>query len=135
MDIHRQKRWTDIQTDRKNGQTGRQTEKMDRQTEKMDRQTDRKDGQTADNKRQTRVLTECCILELPMPTLGDLSDLRKLTLRFRRQSHPTQLGYTYDELVGLDTLHLRIIPGKKGLIMKHVEFILESHVWNLYSVG
>ncbi|XP_062507817.1 sorting nexin-8-like [Corticium candelabrum] len=65
--------------------------------------------------------------ELPMPTLGDLSDLRKLTLRFRRQSHPTQLGYTYDELVGLDTLHLRIIPGKKGLIMKHVEFILESH--------
>lgn len=60
--------------------------------------------------------------------LGNLSDLRKLTVRVRRASHPTQLGYTYDELVTLDTLYLRIIPGKKGLILKHVEFILESHV-------
>jgi sorting nexin-8 len=59
--------------------------------------------------------------------LGNLSDLRKLTVRVRRQSQPTRLGYTYDELVSLDTLYLRIIPGKKGLIVKHVEFILESH--------
>ncbi|XP_065826548.1 sorting nexin-8-like [Oscarella lobularis] len=66
--------------------------------------------------------------ELPKPKLGELSNLTKMTLEIDRQSNPTVLGFTYDDLVAMDTLYLSVIPGKKGLIVKHVEFTLDSQL-------
>ena len=45
-------------------------------------------------------------LELPKPQLGDLSELRKLSIRIRRERTPNVLGYCYQELCALDTIQV-----------------------------
>ncbi|XP_052762656.1 sorting nexin-8-like [Mya arenaria] len=64
--------------------------------------------------------------ELPKPTLGDLSELRSASVRLRRQKTPNVLGFAFDELVGLDTVKVELLPEKKGLILKHVEYEVTS---------
>lgn len=44
---------------------------------------------------------------------------------------PTILGYSFNDLYLLDTINLEIIPEKKGIIVKHIEYELTSLVsWN-----
>ncbi|WAQ95769.1 SNX8-like protein [Mya arenaria] len=64
--------------------------------------------------------------KLPKPTLGDLSELRSASVRLRRQKTPNVLGFAFDELVGLDTVKVELLPEKKGLILKHVEYEVTS---------
>ncbi|XP_060594865.1 sorting nexin-8-like [Ruditapes philippinarum] len=64
--------------------------------------------------------------ELPKPTLGDLSDLRSASVRLRREKSPNVLGFTYSELLELDTVKVELLPEKKGLILKHVEYEVTS---------
>ena len=66
--------------------------------------------------------------ELPKPSLGDLSDLKTLSVRQRRENNPNVLGYNYDELVGLDTVNVELVPEKKGIILKHNEYHVSSKV-------
>ena len=66
--------------------------------------------------------------ELPKPSLGDLSDLKTLSVRQRRENNPNVLGYNYDELVGLDTVDVELVPEKKGIILKHNEYHVSSKV-------
>lgn len=72
------------------------------------------------------------IIELPRPNLGDLSDLRATSIKMRRQKSPNVLGYSYHELCKLDTIKVELVPEKKGLILKHVEYEVTSQV--SYSV-
>ena len=60
--------------------------------------------------------------------MGDLSDLKTLSVRQRRENNPNVLGYNYDELVGLDTVDVELVPEKKGIILKHNEYHVSSKV-------
>ena len=66
--------------------------------------------------------------ELPKPSLGDLSDLRALSAKKRREKSPNILGFTFRELCELDTVKVELLPEKKGLILKHVEYEITSQV-------
>nr|CAD7426416.1 unnamed protein product [Timema monikensis] len=61
--------------------------------------------------------------ELPCPELGDLSDLKQLT---HRDSNPTCLGLRYPDLYQLDLINLDVVPEKKGLFLKHIEYQVSS---------
>ncbi|XP_022102446.1 sorting nexin-8-like isoform X2 [Acanthaster planci] len=64
--------------------------------------------------------------ELPKPHLGDLSDLRTLSAQVRREKNPNVLSYTYKDLVALDSVTIDLVPEKKGLLLKHVEYEVKS---------
>lgn len=64
--------------------------------------------------------------ELPQPDLAPPTELRDLAMEIRRATNPTQLGYTYEELKAMDDITLTIMPEKKGMVFKHVEYLLES---------
>ncbi|XP_013391524.1 sorting nexin-8-like isoform X2 [Lingula anatina] len=64
--------------------------------------------------------------ELPKPQLGDLTDLKAIGMRVRREKNPNVLGYNYKELCLLDTIKVERVPEKKGIIMKHVEYEVTS---------
>ena len=49
-------------------------------------------------------------------------------MRQRRENNPNVLGYNYDELVGLDTVNVELVPEKKGIILKHNEYHVSSKV-------
>ncbi|RZF34611.1 hypothetical protein LSTR_LSTR008636 [Laodelphax striatellus] len=52
---------------------------------------------------------------LPLPSLGDLSDIKL-------KPDPTILGLKYSDLIRIDTIQVDIVPEKKGLFLKHVEY-------------
>uniref|UniRef100_T1JGV2 PX domain-containing protein n=1 Tax=Strigamia maritima TaxID=126957 RepID=T1JGV2_STRMM len=64
--------------------------------------------------------------DLPKPLLGDLSDLRELSMKLRRVKNPTRLEMEYSEICSYDTINIEIIPEKKGLFLKHVEYEISS---------
>ncbi|BFZ02833.1 hypothetical protein BsWGS_05872 [Bradybaena similaris] len=64
--------------------------------------------------------------ELPKPSLGDLSDLKASSLRLRRQQTPNVLCFDYKDLCAIDTVKVELVPEKKGIILKHVEYEITS---------
>ena len=70
----------------------------------------------------------CLILELPKPELAGLVELRDSVMRVVRATNPTQLGYTYEELKAMDDISVTIMPEKKGMVFKHIEYLVESRV-------
>jgi sorting nexin-8 len=68
------------------------------------------------------------LIELPRPELGDLSDLAP-----ERTTSPTQLGLRYPDICQFDTIEVDLVPEKKGLFLKHVEYQVSSKV--MYNVA
>lgn len=66
--------------------------------------------------------------ELPMPTLATLAELKDMWARFNRATNPTEFGYSYEELKGLDDITVTLLPEKKGTLLKHNEYQVESRV-------
>ncbi len=67
--------------------------------------------------------------ELPIPTVGQLAEVKELCSRFVRATNPTELGYTYDEIKGFDEVNVTLLPEKKGnLLNKHNEYTVQSKV-------
>ncbi|XP_076460047.1 sorting nexin-8-like [Babylonia areolata] len=64
--------------------------------------------------------------ELPKPNLGDLSDMRAASVRLRRERTPNVLGFSFSDLCSLDNIKVELVPEKKGLILKHVEYEVTS---------
>ena len=60
--------------------------------------------------------------------MGDLSDLRTLSAQVRREKNPNVLSYTYKDLVAMDSITIDLVPEKKGLLLKHVEYEVKSEV-------
>lgn len=73
-------------------------------------------------------LSQLFIVELPKPTIGDISELQHIVQRVRRQNNPSTLGYKYNELHELDSIKVDLVPEKKGVILKHVEYNVASQV-------
>ena len=67
-----------------------------------------------------------CFPELPRPNLGDLSDMRAASVRLRRKHTPNVLGFSFSDLCCLDNIKVELVPEKKGLILKHVEYEVTS---------
>ena len=45
-----------------------------------------------------------------------------------RATRPTELGYSYEELKAMDDVLVSLLPEKKGMVFKHVEYLVESKV-------
>lgn len=65
--------------------------------------------------------------ELPKPQLGEPRDLSTLRMQ-PAQDVVLTLSQTLDELLGKDTVQVELIPEKKGLFLKHVEYQVTSQV-------
>ncbi|GAA6109159.1 sorting nexin-8a isoform X1 [Tachysurus ichikawai] len=70
-------------------------------------------------------LLENCIQEFPKPQLGDPKDLQ--TLRTSpAQENPLLMSLSLTNLLSKDTIKVELIPEKKGLFLKHVEYQVTS---------
>lgn len=65
-------------------------------------------------------------MELPKPKLGDISDMKTVTVQAQKKKNPSILGLTYEELVATDTISIQLVPQKKGIILKHNEYSIHS---------
>ena len=45
-----------------------------------------------------------------------------------RATRPTELGYSYEELKAMDDVSVSLLPEKRGMVFKHVEYLVESKV-------
>lgn len=66
-------------------------------------------------------------VELPVPALGDLSEVTLLAQRLHR-GNPAKLNHTYSDICNLDTIEVNLVPEKKGIFLKHVEYQVTSKV-------
>ncbi|TKS92170.1 Sorting nexin-8 [Collichthys lucidus] len=66
-------------------------------------------------------LLENCIQELPKPQLGEPRDLNALRMQPAQEDVLT-VSQTLDKLLARDTVQVELIPEKKGLFLKHVEY-------------
>lgn len=62
-----------------------------------------------------------------MPVLGDLSEVTLLAQRLHR-GNPAKLSHTYSDICNLDTIEVNLVPEKKGIFLKHVEYQVTSKV-------
>ncbi|KAL6262228.1 sorting nexin-8-like isoform X1 [Pogonomyrmex barbatus] len=67
--------------------------------------------------------------ELPVPALGDLSEVTLLAQRLHR-GNPAKLSHTYSDICNLDTIEVNLVPEKKGIFLKHVEYQITSKRFN-----
>lgn len=66
--------------------------------------------------------------ELPSPKLASMSEVRTACMKVLRVTRPTELGYNYEELKAMDEVTVNLLPEKKGMVFKHVEYLVESKV-------
>ena len=66
-----------------------------------------------------------CFIELPKPQLGEPKELSALRMQ-PAQKDVLTMSQTLDKLLATDTVQVELIPEKKGLFLKHVEYQLTS---------
>ncbi len=57
-----------------------------------------------------------------------MSEVRTACMKVLRVTRPTELGYNYEELKAMDEVTVNLLPEKKGMVFKHVEYLVESKV-------
>lgn len=65
-------------------------------------------------------------MELPQPNLGDILDMKAVSVQAQKKNNPAVLGLSYVELVAMDTISVDLVPQKKGIILKHNEYSVNS---------
>ncbi|XP_011300089.1 sorting nexin-8 isoform X2 [Fopius arisanus] len=68
--------------------------------------------------------------ELPVPSLGDLSEVVLLAQRLYRGTNPAKLNLAYTDICKLDSIEVNIVPERKGIFLKHVEYQVTSKAFN-----
>ncbi|XP_014207946.1 sorting nexin-8-like [Copidosoma floridanum] len=68
--------------------------------------------------------------ELPVPALGDLSEVASLAQRVHRGYDATKLNLAYTDICNIDTIEVNLVPEKKGIFLKHVEYQVTSKRFN-----
>lgn len=66
-----------------------------------------------------------CLAELPKPQLGEPRDLTVLRMQPAQEDALT-VSHTLDKLLAQDSVQVELIPEKKGLFLKHVEYQVTS---------
>lgn len=75
----------------------------------------------------TDVWLGVCLTEFPKPQLGEFKDLQTLRMQPTQES-PLTVSQTLGKLLARDTVQVELIPEKKGLFLKHVEYQITSQV-------
>ncbi|CAG5897994.1 unnamed protein product [Menidia menidia] len=75
-------------------------------------------------------LLENCIQELPKPQLGEPKELNALRMQPAQEDVLT-MSQTLDKLLATDTVRVELIPEKKGLFLKHVEYQITSQRYKI----
>ncbi|XP_076000488.1 sorting nexin-8a isoform X2 [Genypterus blacodes] len=75
-------------------------------------------------------LVENCIQELPKPQLGEPGYLNTLRMQPAQEDELT-VSQTLDKLLARDSVQVELIPEKKGLFLKHVEYQVTSKYFKL----
>ncbi|XP_008327486.1 sorting nexin-8a [Cynoglossus semilaevis] len=75
-------------------------------------------------------LLENCIQELPKPQLGEPKSLSALRIQPVEEDALT-MSHTLDKLLAIDTIQVELIPEKKGLFLKHVEYQVTSQRYKI----
>ncbi|XP_036794189.1 sorting nexin-8 isoform X1 [Oncorhynchus mykiss] len=70
-------------------------------------------------------LLENCIQEFPKPQLGEFKVLQTLRMQPTQES-PLTVPQTLGKLLARETVQVELIPEKKGLFLKHVEYQITS---------
>ncbi|XP_045476813.1 sorting nexin-8-like [Harmonia axyridis] len=68
--------------------------------------------------------------EYPTPSIPDLQSVKNLKCQIHLKSNPSILGLSYTDIIQLDTLTVELVPEKKGLFLKHSEYIVSSRRFN-----
>lgn len=69
------------------------------------------------------------IKELPKPNIGDIKELQRTAAHLRNQNNNTSsMDMRYKELSEIDSIKVDLVPEKKGVILKHVEYNVTSQV-------
>lgn len=71
-----------------------------------------------------------CPIEYPTPQLEDLAPLKNLVLQLNVKSNPSTFYYNYSEITQLDSITIELIPEKKGIFLKHSEYVVSSKRFN-----
>ncbi|CAD5112833.1 DgyrCDS2044 [Dimorphilus gyrociliatus] len=68
--------------------------------------------------------------ELPIPSMGDMKELQKDLAKIKREKFSSDLNYSITELEQIDQVTVKLVPEKKGIILKHVEYEVYSNKYN-----
>lgn len=60
--------------------------------------------------------------------LGDISEVTLLAQRLYKGNNPSKLNLTYSDICKLDTIEVNLVPERKGIFLKHVEYQIISKV-------
>ena len=63
-----------------------------------------------------------------MPVLGSTSELHGISVSILKGGGAVRLTQSYEELKAMDEVSVTLIPEKKGVVFKHVEYLVESRV-------
>lgn len=66
----------------------------------------------------------------PTPELGDLTPIKNLKIQLNLKTNPAVLGMSYSDITQLDTISIELVPEKKGIFLKHSEYIVSSRRFN-----
>lgn len=66
------------------------------------------------------------VLEYPTPSLPDLTPVKNLRIQQHLKANPSNLGLSYTDITQLDTISVELVPEKKGIFLKHSEYIVSS---------
>lgn len=72
-------------------------------------------------------------LDLAKPLISDLREPEEQPMQ-KPQGNPLVLSHTLPELLSKDTVQVELIPEKKGLFLKHVEYEVSSKVIYIYCL-
>ena len=62
-----------------------------------------------------------------------MSELHDISLSLLQPETSAKLTQTYEQLKAMDDITVTLIPEKKGVVFKHVEYLVESKV-SLYTL-
>lgn len=68
-----------------------------------------------------------CLLDLAKPPVNEPREPEQFLMQ-TPQGNPLLLSHTLQELLSKDSVQVELIPEKKGLFLKHVEYEVSSKV-------
>lgn len=64
--------------------------------------------------------------EYPTPNLPDLTPVKNLRIQQHLKENPSNLSLSYADITQLDTISVELVPEKKGIFLKHSEYVVSS---------
>lgn len=72
------------------------------------------------------IQTGVFVSEYPTPNLPDLTPVKNLRIQLHLKENPSNLAISYSDITQLDTISVELVPEKKGIFLKHSEYVVSS---------